>query len=157
MTSVLNATTSSLLGPMTGCGISTPTTSATSISLALYPITCTLIPSSCSSKHHYYRNANSLADANRPAGFCFTGTVPPFGPWPELDFTYCAKDPGVPYPTFVAITNAICQAEFSGIVAHDDTYWACPAYLGGTWAGMIYGGDNFDNIFDASNWQLQAI
>jgi hypothetical protein len=74
-----------------------------------------------------------------------------------LEFKYCAKKPGVPYPTFVAITNDICKAQFFGIINHDDAFWNCPAYLGGFWAGKVHGGDNFDTPTDASNWQLRAV
>jgi hypothetical protein len=106
---------------------------------------------------HYYRKANNFTRANRVAGFCFTAHVPASPFYPQLDYTYCAKNPGVPYPTFVAITNAICQAEFSGIVLNDETNWACPAYESGTWPDMINGGNNFDDTTDSSTWQLQAV
>jgi len=86
------------------------------------------------------------------AGFCFTGVVPKSPPTPELDFTYCAKNPNVPYPVFIAITNSICIAQFTGIVSYDVAQWSCPAYQN----GRVHGGDNSDQIHDSSNWKLEA-
>jgi len=91
-----------------------------------------------------------------PAGFCFEGTVPASGGYPNLNFKYCARNPSLPFPIFVAVTNSICLGEFEGIVAYEDNEWFCPAYLGGTHPGQVYGGDNFNDNFDSSTWQIFA-
>jgi hypothetical protein len=90
------------------------------------------------------------------AGYCFSGTVPASGGYPNLNFNYCAKNPGVPYPVFIAVTNQICLAEFEGIVAYEDNTWTCPGFDLGLHPGQIYGGDNYNDGLDSSNWQIYA-
>jgi hypothetical protein len=101
---------------------------------------------------------NSLTNIfqTSPAGFCFSGTVPASGGYPNLNFNYCSKNPALPYPVFVAVTNTICLEEYEGIIAYEDDEWFCPAYLGGTHPGQVYGGDNFNDNFDSSTWQIFA-
>jgi hypothetical protein len=46
--------------------------------------------------------------------------------------------------------------EFDGIVFFEDDTPFCPGYDGGFHPGQIYGGDNFNDPFDSSNWQIYA-
>jgi hypothetical protein len=87
-----------------------------------------------------------------------SGQVPRYGKWvpATLEYKYCARSCGR-HVSFVALTNAVCHAQFKKIIQHAISSWTCPGYIRGYRPGLVSGGDNKDKPQDAADWIIKAL
>jgi hypothetical protein len=84
--------------------------------------------------------------------------VPRYGHWipATLEYKYCARGCGA-HVSFVALTNAVCRAQFQKIIQHAISSWMCPGYLKSYRSSLVSCGDNSDKPQDAAVSIIEAL